>query len=71
MTGTVTSIRGTQQSYCHIRGVDGTEYFAHQSNFVYPEEMTAGNEVAFKVAKAKSGPRPNAIDGIAIQRKAA
>ncbi|HXF12268.1 MAG TPA: hypothetical protein VN517_03885 [Terriglobales bacterium] len=71
MTGIVTSIRGTQQSYCHIQGEDGTVYFSHQLNFVNPAEMVVGNEVSFNVAKAMSGPRPNAIDVVAIQRKAA
>jgi hypothetical protein len=71
MTGTVTSIRGTQQSWCHIQGEDGTEYFSHQRSFVNPEEMIVGNYVSFQVSKAKTGPRPNAIDVEVIQRKAA
>ena len=71
MTGTVTSIRGTQKSYCRIQGDDGIEYFAHQKSFIDQEQMVVGNYVSFKVAEAQSGPRPDAMDVAAIQRKAA
>ncbi len=71
MTGTVTSIRGTQKSYCRITDASGTEYFAHQKDFVDPAAMIEGNEVEFRVKLAQSGPRPNATDVIAIKRMAA
>lgn len=68
MTGTVTSIRGTQQTYCRIRDSSGIEYFAHQKEFVNPSAMFVGSEVEFRVKLAKTGPRPEATDIVAIKK---
>jgi|GEM_PF-5858583 len=68
MTGTVSSIRGTQQSYCRILDSSGTEYHAHHTDFVDPSAMAVGNEVQFRVKLAKTGPRPAATDIVLIRR---
>jgi hypothetical protein len=47
MIGTVTSIRGTQQTYCLITDLTGTDYFAHRLDFVNPGAMRVGSEVEF------------------------
>ena len=62
MTGTVTSIRGTQKSYCHITDSTGTDYFAHRSDFVNRELMRVGQAVEFRVKLASSGKIPGATD---------
>ncbi len=66
MTGTVSSIRGTQQSYCRILDPSEPEYHAHHSDFVDPSAMAVGNEVEFRVKLVKTGPRPAATDSIAL-----
>lgn len=71
MTGTVTSIRGKQQSYCRITGSTGTVYFAHRSDFEDPSAMLVGTEVEFTVRKTSNGPLPNATDITALYRQAA
>ena len=62
MTGTVTSIRGTQKSYCLITDSTGVDYFAHRLDFVNPEAMRVGAEVEFRVKLAPTGKRPAATD---------
>jgi hypothetical protein len=71
MTGTVTSIKGTQKSFCHITDSTGTEYFAHRLDFVDPEAMRVGTEVEFRVKLASTGKRPAATDVVELQRQAA
>lgn len=71
MTGTVTSIRGTQKSYCHITDSTGTEYWAHKMDFLDPAKMYVGSEVEFRVKLASTGKRPAATDVVALQKQAA
>lgn len=70
MTGTVTSIRGTQKSYCRITDTTGTIYFAHRNHFVDPSAMVLGNKVEFLVGKVQTGPHPVALEVVALQRLA-
>jgi hypothetical protein len=71
MTGTVTSIRGTQKSYCRITATTGTIYFAHRNHFVDPLAMVLGKKVDFQVGKVQTGPHPVALEIVAIKQKVA
>ena len=71
MQGAVTSIRGTQKSYCRITGTTGIIYFAHRNHFVDPSAMCVGSEVEFEVGKANPGPLPTALNFVALERQAA